>query len=46
MNPNRNKNSSRITNVVHPNGVTRGGVVFDSSFKPGKGGDPFTVKTS
>ena len=46
LNPNRHKNSSPITNVVHKDGINRGGVSFDSSFKPGKGGDPFTVKTS
>jgi hypothetical protein len=46
LHPKRHSNSSRITNVVHRDGVTRGGVVYDSSFKPGKGGDPFTKKTS
>jgi len=46
LHPNRHSNSSPITNVVHKDGVTRGGVVYDSSFKPGKGGDPFTKKTS
>ena len=46
LHPKRHSNSSPITNVVHRDGVTRGGVVYDSSFKPGKGGDPFTKKTS
>jgi len=46
LHPNRHKNSSRITNTVHPNAITRGGVTFDSSFKASKGGDPFSVKTS
>ena len=46
LHPNRHKNSSRITNTVHSDGIARGGVSFDSSFKSGKGGDPFTVKTS
>tara|TARA_R110000737_G_scaffold154058_3_gene183258 strand:+ start:963 stop:1532 length:570 start_codon:yes stop_codon:yes gene_type:complete len=46
LNPNRHSNSSRITNVIHKDGLTRGGVVYDSSFKPGKGGDPYTKKTS
>ena len=46
LHPKRHSNSSPITNVVHRDGVTRGGVVYDSSFKPGKGGDPFTMKTS
>ena len=45
LHPNRHKNATRIKNVVHPDGITRGGVTFDSSFKPGKGGDPFTVKS-
>lgn len=46
LHPNRHKNSAKITNTVHPNAITRGGVTFDSSFKAGKGGDPFTIKTS
>jgi|TARA_R110001583_G_scaffold48154_2_gene150654 hypothetical protein len=45
LHPNRHSSSERITNVVHKNNITRGGVVFDSSFKPNKGGDPFSVKT-
>jgi hypothetical protein len=45
LHPSRHKNKSRIKNVVHPDGITRGGVTFDSSFKAGKGGDPFTVKS-
>ena len=46
LHPKRHSNSTPITNVVHRDGVTRGGVVYDSSFKPGPGGDPFTKKTS
>ena len=45
LHPNRHSSSERITNIVHKNNITRGGVVFDSSFKPNKGGDPFSIKT-
>tara|TARA_R110000765_G_scaffold198851_1_gene304472 strand:+ start:908 stop:1423 length:516 start_codon:yes stop_codon:yes gene_type:complete len=45
LHPNRHSSSEKITNVVHKNNITRGGVVFDSSFKPNKGGDPFSIKT-
>ena len=45
LHPKRHSNSTPITNVVHRDGVTRGGVVYDASFKPGSGGDPFTKKT-
>ena len=46
LNPKRHSSSEKTTNVVHKNNITRGGVVFDSSFKPNKGADPFTIKTS
>ena len=45
LHPNRHKNSTPIKNIVGPSGIDRGGVSFDTGFKPGKGGDPFTVKT-
>ena len=45
LHPNRHSSSAKSTNVIHKNNITRGGVVFDSSFKPNKGGDPFSIKT-
>jgi len=45
LHPKRHSSSEKTTNIVHKNNITRGGVVFDSKFKAGKGADPFTIKT-
>jgi hypothetical protein len=45
LHPNRHINKAKSKNVNHIDGITRGGVTFDTKFKPGTGADPFTVKT-
>ena len=46
LNPSRQKTKAKSKNINHVDGITRGGVTFDTKFKPGPGADPFTVKTS
>lgn len=46
LSPTRQKTKAKSKNINHVDGVTRGGVTFDTKFKPGAGADPFTIKTS
>tara|TARA_B100000579_G_C22811746_1_gene845640 strand:+ start:981 stop:1679 length:699 start_codon:yes stop_codon:yes gene_type:complete len=46
LHPTRHSTKARSKNITHADGITRGGVTFDTKFKPGLGADPYTVKTS
>ena len=46
LSPTRQETKAKSKNINHVDGVTRGGVTFDTKFKPGTGADPFTIKTS
>ena len=46
LHPERHGHKAKSKNINHRDGITRGGITFDTSFKPGSGADPYTVKTS